>query len=216
VRCTTAKHASLNLVLELGIASAIRAAKGNVVLQFAATDQGMELACDLVEHQAIAALWGDPTSQWGEILKQLCWRVNRVPSRRGGQAQGGIRFAARRTSFTCSTIYDIAPGVVPDDGHPLRQFIAMARASPSFGVVDVGNALNTMLDVTAAPNWRQAQAYLGMTKVSVQALNIPGTPVPWPLEETPPLDYSDPNEYVPVLAELTLTDDDGNSPTDVQ
>ena len=92
----------------------------------------------------------------------------------------------------------------------------MARAHPNFGIVDVGNALNTMLDVTAAPDWRQAQAHLGMTKMSVQALNVPGTPLPWPMEETPPLDYSDPNEYVPVLEQLTLTDEDGNAPTDVQ
>lgn len=191
----------MNIVLEIGIASSIQVTQGQYQLQFAATDSGMELACDMVEHQCIAALWGDPYSTWGEILKKLCWRITRTPSRRGGQAQAGIRFAARRTTFVVSTMYDIPPGVALDTTHPLMQFITAAidPINISFGIGAVGMTLQKMLDGSANPDWRQAQAYLGMTKDSVVALNVPGSPLPYPELETPPLDYSDTNEFAPQL-----------------
>lgn len=203
----------LNLVLEIGVANAISVnnsdGSGNqIVLQFAATDQGMELAVDMVSMQCHAALFGDPGSQWGEILKQLCYRIMRVPSQRGGQASNGIRFAARRITYVVNTIWDIPPGVVPASTHPLMQFINLAKNNPVFGENDVGSILSNMLSATAAPTWRQAQAYLGMTQASVEALNVPGVPLPYPDVEQPPLDTSDTNEYVPALTDVELADED--------
>lgn len=199
----------LSLVIEIGVANAIQGANNNLVLQFAATDQGMELAVDIVSHQVTAALFGDPQSQWGEIFKKLCWRLLRVPSRRGGQASGGIRFAARRITYMMNTIYDIPPGVVPADDHPLMQFINLAKDNPIFGVTDVGSILQSMLSPTAAPDWRIAQAYLGLTKRSAEAMQVPGLPLPFPEIEEPPLDYSDKaNEYPPPMTNLTINPSD--------
>lgn len=195
---------SLNIVLEIGVANAIKAQNGNITLQFAATDQGMELAVDMISYQCHAALWGDPQSTWGEILKQLCWRILRVPSRRGGQAQSGIRFAARRITYAVSTLYDVPPGVVPDANHPLMQFINKAIGNPLFGSADVGQILQNMLNAQNAPTWRQAQAYLGMTQASIEALNVPGVPLPYPNIEQPPLDTSDTNEFVPTATDIEL------------
>lgn len=200
----------LNIVLEIGVANAIVGTNdGQVRLQFAATDQGMELAVDMIAAQCQSALWGDPSSQWGAILKQLCWRILRAPSRRGGQAQAGIRFAARRITYVVNTLYDIPPGVVPDSTHPLMQFIALATGNPTFGVTDVGTILNNMLSAQNAPTWQQAQAYLGMGTASVEALQVPGVPLPYPNQEVPPLDTSDTNQFVPTeLVSIDLTDEE--------
>lgn len=200
----------LNLVLEIGVANAIKGTNGNLKINFAATDQGMELAVDMIETQCTAALFGDPHSQWGELLKNLTLNIIRVPSRRGGQASQGIRFAARRVAFVMSTIYDIPPGVVLNDTHPLKKFIAAAKGNPVFGITDVGTILENMLATTAAPDWRVAQAYLGMSTEVAQAAMVPGVPLPYPNFEQEPLDFSDPSEYPPPPSEdntITLVDD---------
>jgi hypothetical protein len=203
-------HRVLSLVIEIGVANAIQGTNNNLVLQFAATDQGMELAVDMVATQVTAALWGDPKSQWGEILKKMCWRILRVPSRRGGQAQAGVRFAARRITYVMNTLYDIPPGMVPAPDHPLMQFINLAKGNAIFGITDVGSILQSMLDTTQAPDWRIAQAYLGMTQDSAIADQLPGVPlavegssiITSPFEQ-PPIDTSDePNEYAPQLNDI--------------
>jgi hypothetical protein len=204
----------LNLVVEIGVANAIEGKNQNLILQFAATDQGMELAVDMVAKQVTDALWGDPKSQWGEILKKLAYRILRAPSRRGGQAQGGIRFAARRITYVLNTLYEIPPGMVPASDHPLMQFINMAKGNPVFGATDVGKILEQMLDTTQAPDWRVAQAYLGMTEDSAVATQLPGVPlvvtgntvVTSPFEQSP-IDMSDLDEYAPPLTDIELADE---------
>jgi hypothetical protein len=200
-------HRVLNLVIEIGVANAIKGTNGNLILQFAATDKGMELAVDMVANQVTAALWGDPKSQWGEMLKKLAYRIIRVSSRRGGQASGGIRFAARRITYTVNTLFETPPGYVPPPDHPLMKFINMAKGNPIFGVTDVGSIIQQMLDTTAAPDWRIAQAYLGLTGESAKAAQVPGVPLPYPEIEEPPLDFSDKaNEYPPPFNDVKTVD----------
>jgi hypothetical protein len=200
----------LNVVMEIGVASAIRNAKDQIVLQFAHTDQGMEWAVDIIESQALAALVGDPKSPWGELFKKFIRKVNRIPSRRGGQAEKGVRFAARRTVLVCNTIFDLAPNVVPPLNHPVWQFIEMARHSnPVVGLVDLATIVSNLLaETNQAPSWRVAQSYLGLTKEAVLALNPDGTPLPWPEVEQPPLDYTDTSEWVPPSSDIVLADSD--------
>lgn len=199
---------SLSVVLEIGIASAIKGANGSVTIQFSSTDEGMEWACDIIETQAVAALVGDPHSKCGDLFKRMIGKVLKMSSRRGGQAATGVRFAARRLTLSCSTIYDIAPGVVLNEHHPVRDFIALATADTSLGLADNAGIISSVLDTTAAPTWRQAQSYLGLASDAIKQVNPDGTPLPTPLIETPPLDYSDTNEYVPPLTDMKF--DDGN------
>jgi hypothetical protein len=194
----------LSVVLEIGIASAIQGANGATVIKFSATDEGMEWACDIIETQVIAALIGDPHSGFGDLFKRMIGRVLKMPSRRGGQAATGVRFAARRVTLVCSTIYDIAPGVVLAEHHPVNEFIRMANANPSIGLTDVAGIISSVLATTAAPSWRQAQAYLGLPDDAIRRVNPDGTPLPVPMIEKPPLDWSETNEYVPVLTNIEI------------
>jgi hypothetical protein len=58
----------LNLVLEIGVASKVEGETGGTQIQTPRTDEGMELALDMVENQALAALFCNPHNDWTELL----------------------------------------------------------------------------------------------------------------------------------------------------
>ena len=205
----------LQLAVEIGVASAVADPNSdNIVIKFSATDEGLEWACDVIEGQVIAALYGDPDSPWGNLLRRFAPRVLKMPSRRGGQSERGVKFAARRTVFTLQTIFDLAPGVELPAAHPVHDFIRLARSDGApIGVVDRASIVEKLIiESDVNPPWRIAQAYLGMDEQSVKNINPDGTPLPWgelgielPVEQ-PPLEPTD--EWAPDLQQLTLFDDD--------
>jgi hypothetical protein len=206
------RNRALSLAVEIGIAGAVRATKGDplspLVLKFAATDVGMEWACDVVSAQVFAALSGDYKSAWGELFKRFTVNIRRVPSRRGGQASQGVRYAARRIIFVVEPMYDFSPGLIPKVGHPVYDFVTLARSQPLSNQIDYAGIIEGLLVVaTAAPDWRVIQGQLGLTKEGIEAINA-AVPLPDPYIEEPPLDYSDPNEFVPPLTDITLHDAD--------
>src|SRR5215831_15346015 len=207
----------LQVAIEIGVASAVHdpAPAGPVTIRFAATDQGMEWACDLIESQCMAALIGDPHSDWGDLFKRFVYKIHRVQRRRGGQAQTGVRFAARRIILVCETLFDIPPGVKPAPQHPIYDFIELATVG-AVGEVDVASLVKQFLEAQSAPEWRIAQAYLGLDSDAARdTLVVTGSPLPWPNMEEPPLDYSDINEYPPGLDKLTFDPDVTTEPMDV-
>jgi len=181
----------LSLAVEIGIAGAVRAVPNDPMsqlqLKFAATDVGMELACDVVAAQVLAALSGDPKSKWGELFKRFIVNIRRMPTRRGGQASQGVRFAARRIIFVIQPMYDFSPGIVPKPKHPVWDFIEQARAQPLMGQVDMATIIEELVTQTAAPDWRAIQGQLGLTTEGVEAI-MAGIPLPWPGEEETPFD----------------------------
>jgi hypothetical protein len=208
---------SLSLAVEIGIAGAVRSTPNDplspLTIKFAATDMGMEWACDVMSAQVVAALFGQPKSQWGELFKRMIVTVRRMPTRRGGQASSGVRFAARRMIFVLQPMYDFSPGIVPVPVHPVWDFIALARASPAIGQVDIATIVEDLMVKTAAPDWRAIQGQLGLTQAGIEAINA-AVPLPWPEMEEPPLDYSDAaNEFVPPLTDITLADMDASTST---
>jgi len=184
----------LSVAIEIGVATAIKNPNGTMSVQFAHTDKGSEVGCDFIEAQCIAALIGDPHSMWGDLFKQMCGKIRRVPRRRGGQASAGVRWAARRIVLICSPVMDIVPGVPLQDNHPIRKFITLARANPNSSVTDIAMIVDQSISTTAAPDWRQAQAMLGLDTEATKYLVVPGTPFgtdeyPPPLSEIEDADY---------------------------
>lgn len=155
------ENRKLQVVLEIGVASAVAQPDGSVKITFSPTDFGRELAVDVVCMQALSALWGNPQSPWAELFKRFVWRLQRMPTRRGGQAQG-VRFAARRIILVCNTIYDFAPGIVPQKSHPIWDFIKLANENPlpdpveGETITDMANIIHSLLTTTPALNWQQA------------------------------------------------------------
>jgi hypothetical protein len=183
----------MQVAVEIGVASAVREPNSdNIAIRFSGTDEGLEFACDVIDGQVIAALYGDPDSQWGLLLRRFAPRVTKMPSRRGGQGSGtGVKFAARRTVFTLSNmINDLMPGVVMPDVHPVYDFIKMARASKQSGdIVDRANIVEKLIAETDPhPSWMVAQAWLGLDTQSVKNLVFDDT--------------------LPLTTKITVVDDD--------
>jgi len=195
----------LNLVLEIGVASSVTDPSGKNTIVFAATDEGMEWACDVICAQSLAALVGDSSSQWGNLFKTMVQKIRKIYSRRGGMASSGVRYAARRLTLSCEPMWDLAPGRVPEATHPLNQFIILSRANPGLSEVDVAGIVESFLPTAPVPDWRLAQNMLGITDRAAEVLVVPGLPMAWPVdpnEQPAPLDDL---EY-PMDVELSKTD----------
>lgn len=185
------------LVLEIGLASATTVANGDKILNIPQTDQAMEALIDFIETQALSAIIGDPFSKWGEIVRRMVNHIERIPSIRGGSStQTTTRWAARQLTLICQTVADPAPGTVLPQHHPIRDFITLAKSTEQAGLhmAEAANLIEAMLNESPAPDWRQAQAWMGMTEAAIRATGIA------PLLET--------DETAPVYVEETVQEDE--------
>lgn len=161
---------SLNLVLEIGVATGVEIAGQTQKFRIPPTDEGMELIVDLVESQALAALIGDPLDKWGEILRRIILKIYRVPSQRGGSAQGGTRWAARQVVLVCDIVSDPPPGVRLKTTHPVHDFILLAKGNAA--TASAAELIEAILNHDENQPWRQTQAWLGLTKLGVKSMGI--------------------------------------------
>lgn len=164
----------LELVLEIGVASAVMAESGDAVLEFPRTDAAMELVIDMVQSQALAAVFGDAQSEWGEIIRDLLFgHVTRITSQRGGSSQPRERWAARQVTIMTDTIADMPPGTPLPPGHPVLRFIAKAKADNVPGIADAATLIEGWIaGGDAYPSWQQAQQWLGLTKRGIRGIGM--------------------------------------------
>jgi len=167
----------LAVIVAFGLACAVDANEGGPAIRIPATDGGFEMAIDMIERQIVHALLHDPFYPWGELWRQLATKLSlRAMSKRGGSAEGGARWAARQLVLHVDTIAEPPAGVVLRDDHPIKVFIAAARASPIRGMPGAADMIEKSLATTAVSSWRQAQAWLGLTDHAARALGL-GPPV---------------------------------------
>lgn len=198
----------LEFVLEIGVASVVRAENGEASLEFPATDAAMEMVVDAVQSQALAAILGDAQSEWGEIIRDLLFgRIERITSQRGGNSERGGRWAARQITILADTVSDMPAGTSWPDNHPVLRFIAKAKADDVPGIVDAAILIEGMIASDAYPSWQQAQQWLGLTKRGIRGIGLApltdtgagstpyatetGDPVVGPDGEAPALDRTD-------------------------
>jgi hypothetical protein len=197
----------MNLVLELGVASKVEGATGGVQLKTPLTDEGMEIALDMVEEQAISALFGDPINDWTELLKSLVIRVDRVSGQRGASAERDRRWAARQLTFVCDTLADLPPGVPVPYEHPIQQFIIVAKNNPEAGMDPASEICAALINRTAAPNWQQVQAMLGVRRLGLRAIGL--APLAADLPDMATAygdDLTDKKGEAPILREISYDD----------
>lgn len=162
----------LLLVIEFAIAGAINPTEGGTTIRIPATDAAFELALDVIETQITNALLHDPTSAWGEMWRELAVNTDKVSSKRGGSAEQGARWAARQLLLLIDTDADPPAGVLVREDHPIRKFIAMARAAPELNIAGAVDIIEAALPTVEAPTWRQAQAWLGLTEGAVRGIGL--------------------------------------------
>lgn len=159
---------STSLVLEIGVASAVEV-DGTPTIRIPPTDEGMEAAVDIIDMQSRAILFGNVRDPWCDLLKSMILGVRRIPSLRGGSAEHGTRWAARRTIYVVDLISDRPLGVPLPYDHVLNRFIALAdQQSPSLGpAVDM---MRNLINGPTWPQWRQDQAWMGVTDQEIAAV----------------------------------------------
>lgn len=162
----------LNLVLEIGVASKIEGKTGETQIKIPPTDEGMELALDMVEEQALAALFGDPQNDWAELLKTFVLRIERMTGQRGASTDRDHRWAARQVSIVCDVVSDLPHGEPVPDDHAIRLFIETSNKHPEANMEHVAEICSALVSREAAPNWERVQAALGVRRLGLRAIGL--------------------------------------------
>jgi hypothetical protein len=163
----------LSLTLEIGVASKVEGPEGkDDIIKTPLTDEGMEIALDMVEDQAMAALFASPTSDWAELLRSIVISVVRVPGQRGASSERDRRWAARQITFVCDVISDLPPGIAVPASHPIKLFADCAEAHPESGMEHGGEICQAICRRQAAPEWQRMQAVLGVRKLGLRAIGL--------------------------------------------
>ena len=199
----------LTLVLEIGVASAVKGDTGEAKLSIPLTDEGMEIALDMVEDQVFAALFGDPQSDWAELLKCFIIKVERVSGQRGASSDRDRRWAARQLSFVCEVVSDLPPGVPVKPGHPISQFIGVAAVNPDAHMEHAAEICEALVSRVAAPDWERVQAKLGVRRLGLRAIGLAPLSSELSVMSTPyGDDLTDTRGEAPILREIGADDRD--------
>ena len=160
---------SCDLVIEAAIAARVEVVGEESVITIPHTDEGMELALDLMEHQVMAALTRE-RSDWSRVWMKLVPRISRRLSRRGASVEKGVRFAARQIVLTCDLIE------APTDGAAISAGTAWADL---LGVMGEGTALAPLArmprsEIEGQPlaDWRRAANMLGIHLEAADAIGL--------------------------------------------
>ena len=197
----------LNLVLEIGVASKVEGETGTAQLKTPLTDEGMEIALDMIEDQALAALFGDPQNDWAELLKGFILTINRVSGQRGASSDRDRRWAARQLSIICDVLSDLPPGVPVPVDHPINQFAEVAKLHPEAEMDHAAEICAAIATRKAAPKWEQIQATLGLRRIGLQAIGQAPLPADLPnIVSRYGDDLTDTTGDAPILREFSAQD----------
>jgi hypothetical protein len=165
-------NVSCDLVIEAAIAARIEMAAGDDVeatIAIPHTDEGMELALDIMEHQIMAALARE-RSAWSRVWMKLVPRVSRRLSRRGASVEKGVRFAARQIVLTCDLIE------APSDGAAIADETAWADLLGVMGsdadLAPIAAMLRSEIEGAPLNEWRRAANILGIHLDTVSAIGV--------------------------------------------
>lgn len=202
----------MNLTLEIGLAGAIKETteEGTVIklIEFPHTDAAMEMYIDVVESQVFNALFADPQSEWGELMRRLINNVEKANSQRGGQSERGIRWSARQIVFTCETLADQPMGTSLVEGSPILEFFRMAKGNEYIapGAAIIERMMNSL---PTYPDWEQDQAWMGSTKYGLRAIGMaPLTHENLHLASPYGRDIVKDDRRAPDLSDITVLDED--------
>lgn len=167
-----AARREMNLVLEIGVASKVEGATGDVQIKTPLTDEGMEMALDMVESQALDALFGSPQSDWAELFKRFVIRVERMVGQRGASADRDRRWAARQLGIICDIVSDIPYGNPVPTEHPIREFIEASDKHPEADMDRAAEICAALVNDRTVPQWEQVQATLGVRRLGLRAIGL--------------------------------------------
>jgi hypothetical protein len=162
-------NVSCDLVIEAAIAARVEVAGEESVITIPHTDEGMELALDLIEHQVMAALTRE-RGDWSRVWMKLVPRISRRLSRRGASVEKGVRFAARQIVLTCDLIE------APTDGAEIAEGTAWAdllgAMEEDTDLAPISQMLRLEIEGTPLADWRRAANMLGIHLETTDAIGL--------------------------------------------
>ena len=163
-----------DLVIEAAIASRVEVSAadnegGEVTIAIPHTDEGMELALDVMEHQVMAALTRE-RSDWSRAWMKLVPRISRRLSRRGASIEKGIRFAARQIVLTCDLIEAPSDGAEIPVGSAWDDVLGVMASDSE--LESIANMLRSEIEGVPLSDWRRAANILGIDLEAADAIGL--------------------------------------------
>ena len=161
-----------DLVIEAAIAARVEVhgdGEAESVITIPHTDEGMELALDLMEHQVMAALIRERTP-WSRVWMKLVPRISRRLSRRGASVEKGVRFAARQIVLTCDLIEAPTDGASVSEGTAWADVIGIMRTDAD--LAPIAQILRSEIEGQPLADWRRAANMLGIHLDTANAIGI--------------------------------------------
>ena len=163
---------SCDLVIEAAIAARVEVpgdGEPESVITIPHTDEGMELALDLMEHQVMAALIRERTP-WSRVWMKLVPRLSRRLSRRGASVEKGVRFAARQIVLTCDLIEAPTDGAVVAEGTAWADLLSVMEQDTD--LAPIARMLRAEIEGTPLADWRRAANMLGIHLETADAIGL--------------------------------------------
>ena len=160
----------VDLVLDIGVGSAMTADDGAVTFVIPHTDAGAELAVNLLTRQVLRHLF-EPNSggDFGKIFRKVGIKCTKISIRRGAGAENGVRFSAAQLIVSMTTLQEPAFGRIASN--VFSEFIALVRAHPKHG--PIADAIEqAFIGDIAVPDWKAAASALGLSDETGDAIGI--------------------------------------------
>jgi hypothetical protein len=165
-------NVSCDLVIEAAIAARVELSVGDESqpsLVIPHTDEGMELALDLLEHQVVGALLRE-SSDWSRVFMGLVPRISRRISRRGASVEKGVRFAARQVLLTCDLIEAPASGAAILPASPWADLLAVLSEDPDLSFL--ATLLREEIEGTPLMDWQRAANILAVSRDTGRSIGL--------------------------------------------
>jgi len=165
-------NVSCDLVIEAAIAARVEVGgdgEPESIITIPHTDEGMELALDLMEHQVMAALIRERTP-WSRVWMKLVPRLSRRLSRRGASVEKGVRFAARQIVLTCDLIEATTDGAAIAAGTAWADLLGVMEEDTD--LAPIARMLRSEIEGTPLADWRRAANMLGIQFETANAIGL--------------------------------------------
>lgn len=185
----------LDLAFDMFVAQAVTVDAGEMEIQIPASDEGNEIYLRSLAYEVEKVLLAEQ-STWPELFRRLWFCASDrdlCEWDRGAIADKGRRQALLRATYKVETIADPTPGAEPEG--VWADLLAVMEADEELS--DLARYWRQLIAGTIVPEWRQAQAALGLTQVGIHSIGIA------PEDDTETAEAA-------VAAEIDVSVDDGS------
>ena len=160
----------IDLAFDMFVAQAVTVDAGETEIRIPASDEGNEIYLRSLAYEVEKVLLSDQLT-WPELFRRLWFRASDQDFcewDRGAIADKGRRQALLRAIYKVETIADPTPGAEPEG--VWAELLAAMEADEE--LCDLALYWRQLIAGTIVPEWRQAQAALGLTQTGIRGVGL--------------------------------------------